>query len=109
MPKRDDLEVFRLLVMFLRSYADMSQVELAEASRVSQPNISLYEKGERKPTEATLRRIAKSAGVEWEVVMQVRRFIEAFLSAAAQRVAATVGEPFDVAVLEPAVLAVLLS
>jgi hypothetical protein len=29
MPKQADLEDFRLLVIFLRSYAGMSQVELA--------------------------------------------------------------------------------
>jgi transcriptional regulator with XRE-family HTH domain len=107
MPKRSDLEVFRLLVLFLRSYADMSQIELSSASRVSQPNISLYEKGEREPTEATLRRLAKGAGVEWTLVVQVRRFIEAFLSAASRRQAVSGAEPFDVAVLAPAELAVL--
>jgi transcriptional regulator with XRE-family HTH domain len=107
MPKRGDLEVFRLLVIFLRSYAEMSQSELAAASRVSQPNISLYEKGEREPTEATLRRLAKGAGVEWTLVVQVRRFIEAFLSAVSKRLAASLGEPLDVAVLAPAVLAVI--
>ena len=107
MPKRDDLEVFRLLVLFLRSYADMSQIELSSASRVSQPNISLYEKGEREPTEATLRRLAKGADVEWTLVVQVRRFIEAFLSAVSRRQAVSGAEPFDLAVLAPAVLAVV--
>src|SRR5262245_24002054 len=108
MPKRGDLEVFRLLVIFLRSYADMSQEELSKASRVSQANISLYEKGEREPTEATLRRLAKGADVEWTLVVHARRFIESFLAAAAakKRPAASVGEPFDLAVLAPVVLAV---
>ncbi len=105
MPKRGDLEVFRLLVLFLRSYADKTQMELSKASRVSQPSLSLYEKGEREPTEATLRRLAKGAGVEWTLVVQVRRFIEAFLSAVSRQQAVSGAEPFDVSVLEPAVLA----
>ncbi len=107
MPKQADLEDFRLLVIFLRSYADVSQNKLSTASRVSQPNISLYEQGEREPGEDSLRRIAKAVGVEWTLVTHVHRFIKAFLSAVSQRKAVAVGEPFDFAVLEPVRLAVL--
>jgi len=107
MAKRGDFEVSRLLVLFLRFYADISQAELAKASRVSQANISLYENGEREPKEPSLRRIAKAVGVEWTLVMHLRRFIEAFLSAAGRREPASIAEPLDLAVVAPALLGVI--
>jgi transcriptional regulator with XRE-family HTH domain len=106
MPKPDDLEVSRLLVSFIRAYARLSQAQLAEASRVSQPNISLYEKGKAAPSEATLRRLGEAAGLEWRALLHVRGFIEFFLAAASERKEAAMAEPLDLAVLEPVLLAV---
>ena len=106
MPKQDDLKVSRLLVLFLRFYANMTQSELAKAARLSQPTISSYEEGDSAPSDAILGRIAKAVGVEWELVLHLRRFIEAFLSATSRKEEASLAEPLSLSVFEPALAAV---
>lgn len=46
-----------------RQREGMSQAELAEASEVTRPNMSRYERGVKQPGMTTARRIAKALGV----------------------------------------------
>ena len=106
MAQRGDPNVLRLVVVFLRSYADMTQAEFAKASRVDQSNISKYELGRQPPPEASLRRMAAAASVDWPVVAHLRQFYAAVLAAAGRRRPVSAAEPLAVEVLEPALLAV---
>lgn len=85
MAKRGDPGVLRHVVVFLRSYAEMTQAELGKASRVDQGHISRYESGKQAPPEEILRRIAAAAGFPWDLVVHLQRFYAAVLSAAAGR------------------------
>ena len=107
MAKRGDPDVLRLVVALLRAYAGMTQVEFGVASQVDQGDISRYERGEIAPPEKSLRRMAKAAKVPWHLVALCVRFIEAFLTGAARRRAATGAEAPDLAVLEPVLPAIL--
>jgi len=102
----DDASVLRLVVVFLRFYADMTQAEFGKASRVDQSEISKYEKGIRQPPEESLRRMAKASGVDWPVVIHLRRAYGAVLSASARRIAIPDLQPSALAELETALLAV---
>ncbi len=82
--EKDDPEVLRLVVVFLRFYARMTQAELGRAARVRQSYISELESGQRQLTEEVLRRIAAAADVPWPLVVHLRRFAAAFLSATAE-------------------------
>jgi transcriptional regulator with XRE-family HTH domain len=74
----------RMMVVFLRLYAAMSQTQLARALGLSsQSRISELESGDDKPpSEATLRRIAAATGIRWELAAHLRRYINDFLLAA---------------------------
>jgi transcriptional regulator with XRE-family HTH domain len=48
----------------LRNVAGVTQAALAEAAGTSQPAIAAYEAGRKSPTLATLRRLARSVGLE---------------------------------------------
>lgn len=74
----------RMMVVFLRLYAEMSQTELARALRLSsQSRVSALESGgDKPPSEAMLRRIAEATGVRWELANHLRRYISDFLIAA---------------------------
>lgn len=48
----------------LRSESGLTQTELAERARTSQPAIAAYETGRKSPTLATLERLASAAGRE---------------------------------------------
>ena len=63
MAEPDEASVLRLVVVFLRFYADMTQAEFGKASRVDQSDISKYEKGTKPPPEEVLRRMAKAANL----------------------------------------------
>ena len=56
MAKQRDDRVSRLVVGFLRLFADKTQTDFAEASGVYQADVSRYESGAQTPTEKTLRR-----------------------------------------------------
>lgn len=102
-----DPGVARMLVIFLRSYADLSQAELAAAMRSGQSTISRYETGSEIPSEDSLRRMADAVGLPWAVVMHLRRFYETVYDVATrrERVAARTGSgAVDRAVLEAALL-----
>jgi transcriptional regulator with XRE-family HTH domain len=80
-----DPNVTRMLVVFLRFYARMTQGQLAAASGVYQSEISLYELGDTVPTERKQRRLAEAVGLDWPLVVQLRRAIEAVVHAADAR------------------------
>lgn len=71
----------RLVTIFLRSYADKSQAEFGKAARVDQGAVSRYEVGKQVPSEEALRRMAEAADVPWPVVVHLRRFYGALISA----------------------------
>jgi transcriptional regulator with XRE-family HTH domain len=80
-----DPRVTRLLVLFLRNYAHMTQDDLEAASGVYQSAISFYENGDKVPDERTLRRLAAAVGLDWQVVVHLRRAMEAAVHAADAR------------------------
>jgi transcriptional regulator with XRE-family HTH domain len=106
MTEPDEASVLRLVVVFLRFYADMTQAEFGKASRVDQSDISKYEKGTKLPPEESLRRMATAAGLDWSLLIHLRRAYEAVLSASALRNVATDVQLPDPALLEPVLLAV---
>jgi transcriptional regulator with XRE-family HTH domain len=85
MVEPDEASALRLVVVFLRFYADMTQADFGKASRVDQSDISKYEKGTRMPPEEPLRRMAKAAGVDWPMVVHLRRAYKAVLTASTRR------------------------
>lgn len=107
---KEDPNVSRLIVAFLRSYAGMTQAEMATAAGMGQGYISRCESGQNVPSEETLRRLARAAGVRWPLMGPLRSFCAAFASAAARPASMEPGaldaEGFERAVLEPALLAV---
>jgi len=106
MAESDEANVLRLVVVFLRFYADMTQAEFGKACRVDQSDISKYEKGTKPPPEEALRRMAKTADVDWPVVVHLRRAYGAILSASARRGAVPEVQPPNPVWLEPVLLAV---
>lgn len=102
MARRVDAEALRLVVVFLRFKADMTQMELASEARVDQSSISDFERGEKAPREEVLRRMARATDVPWYLVAHLKRFFVAVLSAA-RRGSATA--PDDRVILETALLA----
>jgi transcriptional regulator with XRE-family HTH domain len=77
--KQDEPDTLRLLVVFLRFYAHMTQAELGKAARVEQGLISRYESGQQQPPEEAMRRMAKAVGLPWPLVMYLRRIFSAVL------------------------------
>lgn len=66
-------DTFAARLTRLREAADLSQRQLAKASRVSQQAISLLERGQRDPTLGTLRALATVMGVDvTELVRDLR-------------------------------------
>jgi transcriptional regulator with XRE-family HTH domain len=103
MAKRGDPRVLRLVVIFLRSRANLSQQAFGKACRVDQSAISRYETDTPVP-EDVLRRMAAVARVEWWFVVALRSLYAAILASARRRGIAS-AEPLALAVLEPALLA----
>lgn len=73
---------------------------------MDQAEISRYELGYLAPSDEALRRLAKVARIDWLLVVHLRRFYSALLAWEARRSAAPAGRPLDLAILEPALLAV---
>ena len=105
MARRGDPKVLRLVVASLRCHTQMSQEELGDACGMSQGQISHYESGNVAPSEKTLRRIAQVARLDWPLVVHLRQFFTALLTAAA-RGSSPPARALDLAVPEPALLAV---
>jgi transcriptional regulator with XRE-family HTH domain len=74
-------ETPRLLVVFLRFHARKSQVGFGRAAGLTQSDLSRYESGQKIPSEEVLQRMAAAGGVSWSVVIHLRRFYDALLSA----------------------------
>jgi len=83
--KAEDPEILRLVVLFLRESARMSQVQLSKAARVSQSQLSLMELGRTTPSEDVLRRLAAAADVPWPLVAHIRQFYTAFVEARSKK------------------------
>ena len=77
--KVEEPGALRLIVVFLRFHARMTQAELGEAASVEQGLISRYESGHQQPPEETLKRMAKAVGIPWPLVMYLRRVYSAIL------------------------------
>ena len=58
------------LIRQLRERAQVSQMELAERSGVSQPAISDYERGQKEPSLSTLQRLAASMDMEFAISLR---------------------------------------
>jgi transcriptional regulator with XRE-family HTH domain len=106
MDLQENSNVLRPVVVFLRAYAGMTQAELGKAARVDQSDVSKYELGKLVPPEPNLRRMAATAGVDWSLVVHLRRFYAALLATAAYPGTVPSSEPLDLALLEPVLAAV---
>jgi transcriptional regulator with XRE-family HTH domain len=106
MARRGDPKVLRLVVASLRCHSGMSQEQLADACGASQGQISRYESGKVAPSEKTLRRIAEVAQLDWPLVVHLRQFFSSLLAAAARGSSAPPARALDLAILEPALLAI---
>src|SRR4051794_13521454 len=73
-----------MVVVFLRFYARMTQVELGRAAGVEQALISRYESGHQPPPEESVRRMALAVGVPWPLLMHLRRFYASMFRLLAQ-------------------------
>ncbi|HEY3566475.1 MAG TPA: helix-turn-helix transcriptional regulator [Thermoanaerobaculia bacterium] len=71
--KTEEPGTLRLVVVFLRFHARMTQTELGKAVGVEQALISRYESGQQPPPEDVVRRMAGVAGIPWALVMYLRR------------------------------------
>lgn len=103
MAERGDPQVLRLVVILLRSKARMTQTEFGRKSGMSQTSVSDCELGLVAPPDDALQRMAKTAGVEWHLVVHLIRFIAAVLGAADRRLA----DPVDRALLETSLLSMM--
>lgn len=106
MARRGDPEVLRHVVVFLRTYARMTQEELGKASRVAQADVSRYELGRQAPPEESLRRMAAAARVPWFVLVLLRGVFAAIVSFLARRNASGEGAGLEIPMEETALLAV---
>ncbi|HWN40855.1 MAG TPA: helix-turn-helix transcriptional regulator [Thermoanaerobaculia bacterium] len=105
MAERGDPQVLRLVVILLRSKARMTQTEFGRNSGMSQTSVSDCEQGLVAPPEDALRRMAKTAGVEWHLVVHLIRFVAAVLEEADRRQ----GEPVDHDLLNTSLLSMMPS
>jgi transcriptional regulator with XRE-family HTH domain len=101
----EELNADRFVVAYLRRRTDMTQAEFGEASGVNQSDVSKYERGDTEVPEAALRRMAEVARLEWNLVVQLRRFFAGLLAVEARGGTIEGAEPPDLAVLRPALLA----
>lgn len=82
MTSKHKAEASRLVVVFLRELAGMTQAELGRAAQVDQTYISRFELGKQTPSEEVLQRISKAAKMPWDAVAFLRRAFAAVLSTA---------------------------
>ena len=85
MAKRGDPAVLRLVVIFLRSHAQMTQAQFGQASRIDQAEVSRYELGQVAPSEEVLRRMANVAGIGWSLAVYLRQSYTSILALAAKQ------------------------
>jgi transcriptional regulator with XRE-family HTH domain len=106
MAKRGDPSVLRLVVIFLRSQAQMTQAQFGKECRVDQGQLSRYELGHMAPSEEVLRRMAKVAGVDGSLLVHLRQFYSSLLATIARQSAVPAPRALDLTILEPVLLAV---
>ena len=107
MGKRGDPRVLRLVVIFLRSHAQMTQAQFGKECRVDQAQVSRYENGREAPSEEILRRMAKVAGIHRSLVVNLRQFCSSFLASASRGDARSAEKELSLTILEPVLLALL--
>lgn len=83
--KVEEPGTLRLIVVFLRFHARMTQAELGKAAGVEQALISRYESGQQTPPEEAVKRMAKAVGIPWPLVMYLRRVYSAIFRLSAQQ------------------------
>lgn len=105
MTKQGEPDVLRYIVNFLRFHSRLTLSELGMAAGVDPTEVSDYETGQLVPSEETLRQTAKAAGIDWSLVVHLRQFYVSLLSVASRN-AKIHGEPLDLKIFEPALLAV---
>jgi transcriptional regulator with XRE-family HTH domain len=98
---------WRLLLIFLRSYAGLNQTELEKVSGIHQTMISRYESGKSEPSPETVRRVAAAVGVPWPVARDLGRCFSAVIRRTERRWEKQEIDPgLMEAILEPALMAV---
>ncbi|MFL6196551.1 MAG: helix-turn-helix domain-containing protein [Thermoanaerobaculia bacterium] len=70
-----------LVVIFLRSYAGLTQAELGRASGIDQGDISRYELGYQVPSEDNLRRLAEAVDFPGPWLIHMRRYFDTLVQA----------------------------
>jgi transcriptional regulator with XRE-family HTH domain len=75
--KVDEPGTLRLIVVFLRFHARMTQMELGKAVGVEQALISRYESGQQAPPEEVMKKMARVADIPWPLVSYLRRVYSA--------------------------------
>ena len=83
--KTEELGTLRLIVVFLRFHARMTQAELGKAAGVEQALISRYEAGQQMPPEEAVKRMARAVGIPWPLVMYLRRVYSAIFRLSARQ------------------------
>lgn len=83
--KLEEPNTLRLLVVFLRFHAHLTQAELGKAAGVEQALVSRYESGQQTPPDEVLKRMAKAVGIPWHLVMYLRRVYSAILRLSARQ------------------------
>lgn len=53
-------------ILAARRAAELTQVQVAELSGISQSKLSKYERGEKSPQLETVKRIGDAIGVDWK-------------------------------------------
>jgi transcriptional regulator with XRE-family HTH domain len=79
--EEENPDVARMVVLYLRFTARLSQTELATAAGLTQSQVSRLESGTGQPSEEVLRRIAAAVAVPWHLVAHLRHFFAAFTTA----------------------------
>jgi transcriptional regulator with XRE-family HTH domain len=110
MPTKEEEDApssWRLLLIFLRSYAGLNQTQLAEVSGINQTMISRYEAGKNRPSPKTVRRVAAAVGVPWPVARDLGRCFSAVIRRTERRwEEQEIDTGWMEAILEPALMAV---
>jgi transcriptional regulator with XRE-family HTH domain len=91
MPKKakklepDDPKASRLLMLFLRFYAGLTQRELGEITGHEQTTVSRYESGQAELSPEILRQMAEAVGVPWPLARDLRRCFSSVIRSTERR------------------------
>jgi len=106
MAERGDPQVLRHVVVYLLDKAGLTQEAFARKVGTNQAHVSNWTLGKDAPLEATLRRMAEVADVQWHLVQHLIRFLTA-VKEAVEHGAAPSAEAMDLAVLDNVLLAAM--